>query len=99
VTPSLVIVTRRGLCKKVAAALYPAKGRGTSGVITVQLGPGDRVLAALLLGEGDQLLIAGSGEGREEALCLAVSAIKGTGRESRGSPVLRGEVLCALGLA
>src|SRR5438067_9792269 len=48
---SLLVVTEKGLGKKVPLSQYPQKGRATAGVVTTELSDGDRVLLTMTISE------------------------------------------------
>lgn len=62
VGPWLVLVTAKGMGKRVALARLAARARGAMGVTGIRLGAGDKVaLAAIVRGASDEVLIASRG--------------------------------------
>lgn len=60
--PWLVVVTARGLGKRVALARFRTTARGAGGTAGIRLNAGDSVaLAAVVRGKGDEVLIASRG--------------------------------------
>src|SRR5205085_3097444 len=81
---SLLVVTESGLGKKVPLSQYPQKGRATAGVVTTELGDGDRVLLTMIVGEEDALLVVWSGESGEQVSVVRVTELKAFPRARRG---------------
>jgi DNA gyrase subunit A len=90
---SLLVVTERGLGKKVPLSQYPQKGRATAGVVTTELSDGDQVLLTMIVGEEDTLLVIWSGEGGEQVSVVRVTELKAFPRARRGVPLVSGRVL------
>ncbi len=81
---SLLVVTQGGYGKRTALEAYPAKGRATAGVTTIdqhslhKIGP---IATARVVQDNDELTLITSGG---QALRLRVSQIASTGRATRG---------------
>jgi DNA gyrase subunit A len=96
----LAVLTAKGYGKKTALTEYPAKGRATGGVVTIELTKGDKVAQALLVAAG-----AGAGAGasssgslpvvmvsqtnKGQASGLAITAIPATKRANRGAQLVK----------
>jgi DNA gyrase subunit A len=84
----LLIVTSRGYGKRTPLADYPAKGRATGGVVTIdqkalkQTGP---IMAARVVQEGDDLSIIST---NGVILRTRVQAVKLAGRATRGVVIM-----------
>ena len=77
------VVTEQGFGKKTAVADYPAKGRGTQGVLTFSSGDHDRgrLVGATIVHDGDELLlIRASGK----VIRSSVDEVRATGRTTMG---------------
>jgi len=80
----LLVVTEKGYGKRTPLRQYPARGRGTGGVITLaqdKLDTTGPIASARVVGEGDDLTVITSGG---NVLRTKVNQIKQAGRATMG---------------
>jgi DNA gyrase subunit A len=93
---SLLVVTERGLGKKVHISEYPQKGRATAGVVSGDLQEKDSILLTMLVCEDETLLVTWSGENGEKGEQVAVTKVaelKALPRAHKGIPIVNGHVV------
>jgi DNA gyrase subunit A len=98
---SLLVITERGLGKKVLIGEYPQKGRATAGVVSSDLPEHDHILLTMLLNGDETLLIAWSGEHSEKgehATIIKAAELKTFSRTHKGVPIVNGRVINVLRL-
>ncbi len=76
---SIMMVTKRGVAKKLALGELSDVRR--SGIVAISLGAGDELYAALLVGRGDQVILATR---QGQAIRFKESDIREMGRTARG---------------
>ncbi len=89
---SLLVITGKGLAKKVPLSQYPTKGRATAGVVTTDLADRDRVLSTMIINEQDQLLVTWNGESGDQVIALKATDLKTFPRVRRGVPLVNGSI-------
>ncbi len=90
---SLLVVTERGLAKKVPLGQYPQKSRATAGVVTAELLTGDPVLLTMLIDEDDFLLVTWTADKTEQTMAMKASTLKAFARARKGEPIVAGRVI------
>jgi DNA gyrase subunit A len=93
---ALLVVTAHGFGKRTALPEYPAKGRGTGGVITIKLRPKDEIAAAHVVYDTSLLTFITTGG---TVMRCQVSDISQLGRSTQGVTILnvgKGDRLAAL---
>lgn len=89
---SLLVITARGIGKRVPIDQYPQKGRATAGVVTTELPEHDRVLLSMLVKDEETLLFAWYSESGEQATALNAGSIPSLPRARKGTQLLQGRV-------
>jgi DNA gyrase subunit A len=95
-TPTLFIITSRGMIKKVLVSEFVVKGRATVGVPTTELQQGDSVLLTTLVSDNDTILLASTGENGEKGERTTVvrsAEIKALPRGHKGTRIVNGRVM------
>lgn len=81
----LLVLTANGQGKKVALDQYPAKGRATNGIVTIELAQADKVAQALVV-EPNATVVVSSVKG--QAAGLSVAAMPVALRPKPGQPLV-----------
>ncbi len=81
----LLVLTATGQGKKVPLEQYPAKGRATNGLVTIELAKDDRVAQAIVVGPQAQVAVASA---KGQAIGLSIAALPSAGRPQRGQPLI-----------
>ncbi|HEX2915900.1 MAG TPA: DNA gyrase subunit A [Chloroflexia bacterium] len=82
---SLLVVTASGQGKKTLLEQYPAKGRATVGVITIEMTKEDKVAGAVLVGpKGEAILVSTKGQ----STGVNVAALQNVQRAQHGQSLL-----------
>ncbi|MBF0127298.1 MAG: DNA gyrase subunit A [Magnetococcales bacterium] len=82
----ILVVTENGFGKRTAAGLFPTKGRGTQGVIGMQINARNgSVVASLVVVPGDQIMLITD---QGTVLRTAVETVRLTGRNAQGVKIL-----------
>jgi len=90
---SLLVVTENSFVKKVPISQFPAKGRATGGVTTVELLEKDRLLLTAVLDEDEYILLVWSGEHGDQVNAIQVTELKTFPRQKQGIPIVTGRML------
>ncbi len=90
---SLLVVTENSFVKKVPISQFPAKGRATGGVTTVELLEKDRLFLTALLDEDEYILLVWSGEHGDQVNAIKVTELKTFPRQKQGIPIVTGRML------
>jgi DNA gyrase subunit A len=89
---SLLVVTARGMGKRVALEQYPQKGRATAGVVTTELPEHDRILLTTLIRDDETLLVSWYSDSGEQANVFKGQAIPLLPRARKGISLVQGRV-------
>jgi DNA gyrase subunit A len=81
----LLVITAKGQGKKVPLEQYPAKGRATAGVVTIELAKDDQVAQAIVVGPQAEVVLAPA---KGAAVGLSIAAMPSAGRPQRGQPLV-----------
>jgi DNA gyrase subunit A len=90
---SLLVLTERGIGKKVLLSEFPQKGRATVGTMSTDLAQGEHLFTTLLINEEDTLLITWTPGSGEQVSSLNVSNLQAFSRPRKGVPLVEGRVL------
>jgi DNA gyrase subunit A len=81
----LLVLTESGQGKKVPLEQYPAKGRASAGVVTIELAMDDRVAQAIVVAPKATVVVASA---KGQTAGLSIPGMTSTGRTQRGQPLV-----------